>query len=115
LACASAFHGRAGYRGGGLLRAELHVPRRATILANTTRGIQVRGTHLFDEPLDTIETNPAVNVLDDFNELTGAEIRRILPAIMPHVARSAGSVLSGTFDADVESMVESVLKRVGLA
>jgi hypothetical protein len=105
----------AGYRGGGALMAELHVPRRATILANTTRGIQVPGTRLFHEPLDTIETNPAVSIADDFNELTAAEIRRIVPAIMHHVARSLGRVLSSTFQADLGPMVEGVLKRVGLA
>ena len=105
----------AGYRGGGALMAELHVPRRATILANTTRGIQRPGTHLFDEPLHTIETNPAVSVSDDFSELTAPEIRRILPMIMHHVARSLGRVLSSTFEADVKPVVETVVKRVGLA
>jgi hypothetical protein len=34
---------------------------------------------------------------------------------MHHVARSAGRVLSSTFEADVNPIVESVLKRVGLA
>ena len=115
LACTAVFYRMAGYRGGGVLMAELHVPRRATILANTTRGIQVPGTHLFDEPLHTIETNPAVSVSDDFNELTAPEIRRILPMIMHHVARSLGRVLSSTFEADVKPVVETVVKRVGLA
>jgi hypothetical protein len=115
LACAWTFNRMAGYRGGGALTVELHIPRRATILANTTRGIQVPGTRLFDEPLDTIETNPAVSVSDDFNELTAAEIRRILPAVMHHVARSLGRVLSNTFEADVEPIVASALKHVELA
>ena len=56
-----------------------------------------------------------VFVSDDFDELTGAEIRRILPMIMYYAARSFGLVLSGTFEADVEPMVETVVKRVGLA
>lgn len=114
LACASTFYGMAGYRGGGMLSVQIQVPTRATILETGSRGIKVFGTRLFDQPLDAIETNPAVSVSDDFNEITGAEIRRILPAIMHHVARSAGRVLSCTFEADVEPMVEIVLKRVGL-
>jgi len=115
LASASVFCRKARYRGGGVLVVELHVPRGATILANTTRGIQVPGTRLFDEPLHTIETDPAVSISDDFSELTGPEIRRLFPAIVHQVARSLGRVLSSTFEADVEPIVESVLKRVGLA
>lgn len=114
LGCASVFYRMAGYHGGGKLNAELHVPKRAGILANATRGIQVSGTHLFDEPLDAIQTSPSVSVADDFNELSGAEIRRILLMIMHHVARGFGRVLSSTFEADVEPLVESVLKRAGL-
>ena len=114
LACASLYYWSAGYRGGGILRAELQIPKRAGIMANISREMRVPGARFFDEPLDTIETKPAVSVAVDFNDLTGAEIRRTLPAIMHHVARGAGRVLSTTFEADVEPLVEVVLKRVGL-
>ena len=73
------------------------------------------GTLLFNEPLDAIKTKPPVSVSEEFNELTAAEIRRILPMVMHDVARSVGRVLSSTFEADVEAIVGSVLKRVGSA
>jgi hypothetical protein len=113
LTCAAMFYRTAGYRG-GTLSAELHVPKRAGVLGNLSHGMRVSGDSFFDERLDTIETNPPVSVSRDFNELTAAEIRRILPMIMHHVARTAGRVLSSTFGANVEPMVETVLKRVGL-
>jgi len=115
LTCASMFYRKAGYRGGGVLRAELHVPRRATILETGSRGTRSFGTRLFDPPLDAIETKPSISVFDDFNELTGTEIRRILPTIMHYVARSTGRLLSSTFKADMEPMIVAVLKRVDMA
>jgi hypothetical protein len=97
LACASVFYRMAGYRRGGTLNAELHVPKPARILGNLSRGLQVPGSDFFDERLDTVETNPPMSISLDFSELTAAEIRRILPMVMHHVARNAERVLSGTF------------------
>jgi hypothetical protein len=113
LACVSMFHRAARHRGSGRLITELHVPRSATVFGGISDGMRVSGKDFFDEPVDTLQTSDGVS--DDFNELTGAEIRRILPMIMHHIARSVGRVLSSTFGADVEPLVAGVLKRVGLA
>ena len=112
LACASAFYQTADYRCEGRLNAELHIPKRASILANTTRGLRVPNTHLFNEPLDSIQTNPSVITSENFSGLTGPDIKRMCQTIMHHIARGVGRVLSRTFETDVGPLIKPVLERL---
>lgn len=108
------FYRRAEYKGRCQLRVDLLAPTPVDVPDTSTRGVLVPSTHLFSEPLTSIRAEICVEESLNVHPLADDTIKKVLARVMLAIARRCERTLSGTFDRDVQPIVNEALKRITL-
>jgi Putative DNA-binding domain len=116
LILAASFYEKSYYYGGNLLEVSLQILDRAQLYSGVpTRNRPNQGSGLFDPPLESIqvaEDVPPTQIRVSLHPLTTERLRGYLEAVMNELARYAGSVLSTSFAASTQPLVEDGWNRL---
>jgi hypothetical protein len=115
LILAAMVYAKARYYGGNLLDVRLTVPERAQLFPGLpTRNSHLPGSGLFEPPLQSIQADGAgIQTRVSLHPVTTERLQAYLEEIMNDLARLAGSVLSASFRASTQPIVEDAIKRAG--
>jgi hypothetical protein len=113
LVLAASFYERRRYYGGGLLEAVLNIPDRAELSLGVPTINGLGPASLFEPPLRSVPAwCGSTQIRVALHPMTPERLQEYLEAIMNDLARVAGSVLSPSFRASTQPLVDDALKRL---